>query len=76
SLVTLQAMSESNRKQWMEAMDGKEPIYCSPIHKQAEMELNEVGFKFVRKCINVVEAKGDSDLAGNCRKFCRIKIII
>ncbi|KAK2816703.1 hypothetical protein Q7C36_022974 [Tachysurus vachellii] len=58
SLVTLQAMSESNRKQWMEAMDGKEPIYCSPIHKQAEMELNEVGFKFVRKCINIVEAKG------------------
>ncbi|XP_053340685.1 oligophrenin-1 isoform X1 [Clarias gariepinus] len=57
-LVTLQAMSESNRKQWIEAMDGKEPIYCSPIQKQAEMELNEVGFKFVRKCINAVEAKG------------------
>ncbi|MCI4394729.1 hypothetical protein PGIGA_G00172170 [Pangasianodon gigas] len=57
-LVTLQAMSESSRKQWMEAMDGKEPIYYSPIQKQAEMELNEVGFKFVRKCINVVEAKG------------------
>ncbi|KAF5891776.1 oligophrenin-1 isoform X1, partial [Clarias magur] len=57
-LVTLQAMSDSNRKQWIEAMDGKEPIYCSPIQKQAEMELNEVGFKFVRKCINAVEAKG------------------
>ncbi|MGH0187925.1 UNVERIFIED_CONTAM: hypothetical protein FKN15_027247 [Acipenser sinensis] len=24
--VTLQALSESNRKQWMEAMDGKEPV--------------------------------------------------
>ncbi|KAB5522794.1 hypothetical protein PHYPO_G00163510 [Pangasianodon hypophthalmus] len=57
-LVTLQAMSECSRKQWIEAMDGKEPIYYSPIQKQAEMELNEVGFKFVRKCINVVEAKG------------------
>ncbi|XP_053473941.1 oligophrenin-1 isoform X1 [Ictalurus furcatus] len=57
-LVTLQAMSECNRKQWMEAMDGKEPIYYSPIQKQTEMELNAVGFKFVRKCINVVEAKG------------------
>ncbi|KAI5612973.1 hypothetical protein C0J50_11759, partial [Silurus asotus] len=32
-------------------------IYYSPIQKQAEMELNEVGFKFVRKCINVIEAK-------------------
>uniref|UniRef100_A0A6Q2Z616 Oligophrenin 1 n=1 Tax=Esox lucius TaxID=8010 RepID=A0A6Q2Z616_ESOLU len=34
--VTLQAVSEANRKLWMEAMDGKEPIYHSPIHKQAE----------------------------------------
>ncbi|KAL4630826.1 oligophrenin-1 isoform X2 [Arapaima gigas] len=56
--VTLQAVSEADRKLWMEAMDGKEPIYHSPIQKQAEMELNEVGFKFVRKCINFVEAKG------------------
>ncbi|XP_036379957.1 oligophrenin-1-like isoform X2 [Megalops cyprinoides] len=56
--VTLQALSEANRKLWMEAMDGKEPIYHSPIQKQAEMELNEVGFKFVRKCINYVESKG------------------
>ncbi|XP_062845197.1 oligophrenin-1 isoform X2 [Trichomycterus rosablanca] len=56
--VTLQATSESNRKQWIEAMDGKEPIYYSPIQKQAEMELNEIGFKFVRKCINAVDIKG------------------
>uniref|UniRef100_A0A8B9RTX2 Oligophrenin 1 n=1 Tax=Accipiter nisus TaxID=211598 RepID=A0A8B9RTX2_9AVES len=33
-------------------------IYHSPITKQEEMELNEVGFKFVRKCINAVETKG------------------
>ncbi|KAL2094682.1 hypothetical protein ACEWY4_009401 [Coilia grayii] len=58
SPLTLQAVSEVNRKQWIEAMDGKEPIYHSPIQKQAEMELNEVGFKFVRKCINFVETKG------------------
>ncbi|XP_077403746.1 oligophrenin-1 [Vanacampus margaritifer] len=56
--VTFQALSEEDRKLWMEAMDGKEPIYHSPIHKQAEMELNEIGFKFVRKCINFVEEKG------------------
>ncbi|CAL8362594.1 unnamed protein product [Lota lota] len=58
SPVTFQALSEGNRKLWMEAMDGKEPIYHSPIHKQAEMELNEVGFKFVRKCINFIETNG------------------
>ncbi|KFV73169.1 Oligophrenin-1, partial [Dryobates pubescens] len=56
--ITLQALSEANRRLWMEAMDGKEPIYQSPITKQEEMELNEVGFKFVRKCINAVETKG------------------
>ncbi|XP_054610120.1 oligophrenin-1-like [Dunckerocampus dactyliophorus] len=56
--VTFQALSEGDRKLWMEAMDGKEPIYHSPIQKQAEMELNEIGFKFVRKCINYVEEKG------------------
>ncbi|KAM9333405.1 oligophrenin-1 isoform 2-T2 [Pholidichthys leucotaenia] len=55
--VTFQALSEGERKLWMEAMDGKEPIYHSPIHKQAEMELNETGFRFVRKCINFIEAK-------------------
>uniref|UniRef100_A0A8C2GSZ1 Oligophrenin-1-like n=1 Tax=Cyprinus carpio TaxID=7962 RepID=A0A8C2GSZ1_CYPCA len=42
SPVLLQAISEVNRKQWMEAMDGKEPV----------MDLNDIGFKFVRKCIN------------------------
>ncbi|XP_059404049.1 oligophrenin-1-like [Carassius carassius] len=56
--VLLQAISEVNRKQWIEAMDGKEPIYHSPIQKQAEMDLNDIGFKFVRKCINFVETKG------------------
>ncbi|XP_061753014.1 oligophrenin-1-like [Nerophis ophidion] len=56
--VTFQALSEEDRKLWMEAMDGKEPIYHSPIQNQAEMELNEIGFKFVRKCINYVEEKG------------------
>ncbi|KAM4695635.1 oligophrenin-1 [Rhinophrynus dorsalis] len=56
--LTLQALSENNRRLWIEAMDGKEPIYHSPITKRDEMELNEVGFRFVRKCINAVEATG------------------
>ncbi|KAM6970341.1 oligophrenin-1 [Aplochiton taeniatus] len=58
SPITLQAVSEENRKLWIEAMDGREPIYSSPIHKKTELELNEVGFKFVSKCINYVEKKG------------------
>ncbi|OXB79576.1 UNVERIFIED_CONTAM: hypothetical protein H355_010962 [Colinus virginianus] len=62
--ITLQALSEANRRLWMEAMDGKEPIYHSPITKQEEMELNEVGFKFVRKCINAVETKVELNEVG------------
>ncbi|KAG8447623.1 hypothetical protein GDO86_014942 [Hymenochirus boettgeri] len=57
-ILTLQALSETNRRLWIEAMDGKEPIYHSPVTKRDEMELNEVGFRFVRKCINAVEATG------------------
>ncbi|XP_075040639.1 oligophrenin-1 isoform X2 [Mixophyes fleayi] len=56
--ITFQALSETNRRLWIEAMDGKEPIYHNPITKRDEMELNEVGFRFVRKCINAVEATG------------------
>uniref|UniRef100_A0A674NA82 Oligophrenin 1 n=1 Tax=Takifugu rubripes TaxID=31033 RepID=A0A674NA82_TAKRU len=51
--VTFQALSERERKLWMEAMDGKEPVSLFFI-----LELNEVGFKFVQKCINCIETKG------------------
>lgn len=59
-IITLQALSEANRKQWLEAMDGKEPIYTLPaiISKKEEMFLNEAGFNFVKKCIDSVETRG------------------
>uniref|UniRef100_A0A672MBK0 Rho GTPase activating protein 42 n=1 Tax=Sinocyclocheilus grahami TaxID=75366 RepID=A0A672MBK0_SINGR len=47
-IITLQALSESNRRLWLEAMDGKEPVTY----------LNETGFNFVRKCIQLVEVRG------------------
>uniref|UniRef100_A0A3B4AR31 Rho GTPase-activating protein 42 n=1 Tax=Periophthalmus magnuspinnatus TaxID=409849 RepID=A0A3B4AR31_9GOBI len=59
-IMTLQALSESNRRLWLEAMDGKEPIYNLPaiLSKKEEMFLNEAGFNFVRKCIDLVELRG------------------
>uniref|UniRef100_A0A3B5AK58 Rho GTPase-activating protein 42 n=1 Tax=Stegastes partitus TaxID=144197 RepID=A0A3B5AK58_9TELE len=45
-VMTLQALSESNRRLWLEAMDGKEPVR------------NSAGFNFVRKCIDLVEMRG------------------
>ncbi|KAG9327888.1 hypothetical protein JZ751_018411 [Albula glossodonta] len=66
-ITTLQALSESNRRLWLEAMDGKEPIYTLPalLSKKEEMFLNEAGFNFVRKCIHLVEmraAKAPTDM--------------
>eukprot|EP00066_Takifugu_rubripes_P017668 XP_011606934.1 PREDICTED: rho GTPase-activating protein 42 isoform X4 [Takifugu rubripes] len=59
-VMTLQALSESNRRLWLEAMDGKEPIYNLPaiLSKKEETFLNEAGFNFVRRCINLVEVRG------------------
>ncbi|XP_076002102.1 rho GTPase-activating protein 42 isoform X1 [Genypterus blacodes] len=59
-VLTLQALSESNRRLWLEAMDGKEPIYNLPaiLSKKEETFLNEAGFNFVRKCIDLVEMRG------------------
>ncbi|XP_042342131.1 rho GTPase-activating protein 42 isoform X4 [Plectropomus leopardus] len=59
-VMTLQALSESNRRLWLEAMDGKEPIYNLPaiLSKKEETFLNEAGFNFVRKCIDLVESRG------------------
>ncbi|XP_059186397.1 rho GTPase-activating protein 42 isoform X1 [Centropristis striata] len=59
-VMTLQALSESNRRLWLEAMDGKEPIYNLPaiLSKKEETFLNEAGFNFVRRCIDLVETRG------------------
>ncbi|KTG39973.1 hypothetical protein cypCar_00004749 [Cyprinus carpio] len=63
-IITLQALSESNRRLWLEAMDGKEPIYNLPaiLSKKEETYLNEAGFNFVRKCIQLVELRGLSTM--------------
>ncbi|TKS82985.1 Rho GTPase-activating protein 42 [Collichthys lucidus] len=58
-VLTLQALSEANRRLWMEAMDGKEPIYTLPslLSKKEETFLNEAGLNFVKKCIELVETR-------------------
>ncbi|XP_076607250.1 rho GTPase-activating protein 42 [Chaetodon auriga] len=63
-IITLQALSEANRRLWMEAMDGKEPIYTLPslLSKKEETFLNEAGLNFVKKCIELVEARGITTL--------------
>ncbi|KFR08438.1 Rho GTPase-activating protein 42 [Nipponia nippon] len=61
-IITLQAFSESNRKLWLEAMDGKEPVRIFFLFLffffTVLVFLNEAGFNFVRKCIHAVETRG------------------
>ncbi|XP_070772828.1 rho GTPase-activating protein 42 isoform X2 [Enoplosus armatus] len=63
-VITLQALSEANRRLWMEAMDGKEPIYTLPslLSKKEETFLNVAGLNFVKKCIELVETRGITTL--------------
>jgi hypothetical protein len=70
-LYTFQALSEEDRKLWLDAMDGKEPIPINSninlnsgkplIQRQEECLLDELGFAFVQKCIQVIERRGLED---------------
>ncbi|XP_046747787.1 rho GTPase-activating protein Graf [Diprion similis] len=59
-IYTFQALSESDRKLWMDAMDGKEPTYAlqGPSVMVEETGLDETGFAFVSKCIAALEDRG------------------
>ncbi|KAK7602050.1 hypothetical protein V9T40_009491 [Parthenolecanium corni] len=61
-VYTFQALSEEDRKLWLDIMDGKEPTYGVPvankIPKTEERQLDDVGFAFVTKCIEVLESRG------------------
>uniref|UniRef100_A0A452U490 Rho GTPase-activating protein 26 n=1 Tax=Ursus maritimus TaxID=29073 RepID=A0A452U490_URSMA len=48
-VITMQALSEEDRRLWMEAMDGREPVTA---------QLDSIGFSIIRKCIHAVETRG------------------
>ncbi|XP_078407030.1 rho GTPase-activating protein 26-like isoform X4 [Cetorhinus maximus] len=61
SMITMQALSEEDRRLWIEAMDGREPVYNlnkdNPI-SEGTAQLDKVGFDLVKKCIRAVEERG------------------
>ncbi|XP_023412907.1 rho GTPase-activating protein 10 isoform X4 [Loxodonta africana] len=63
--LTMQAFSEEERKQWLEALGGKEALFQSfnrVIPKQeGSAQLDKMGFTILRKCINAVETRGIND---------------
>ncbi|XP_061497831.1 rho GTPase-activating protein Graf isoform X2 [Anopheles gambiae] len=56
---TFQALSEEDIKAWIDAMDGKESINLTLSTKCSEdSTLDDVGFAFVKKCIDILEQRG------------------
>uniref|UniRef100_A0A8C9VBI4 Rho GTPase-activating protein 26 n=1 Tax=Scleropages formosus TaxID=113540 RepID=A0A8C9VBI4_SCLFO len=49
-VITMQALSEEDRRLWMEAMDGREPVVA---------QLDVIGFNIIKKFIHAVETRGE-----------------
>uniref|UniRef100_W5MQJ6 Rho GTPase-activating protein 10 n=1 Tax=Lepisosteus oculatus TaxID=7918 RepID=W5MQJ6_LEPOC len=63
-VLTVQALSEEDRKHWMEAMGGKEPVRQVIFFNitlipfvQVDAQLDELGFSFVRNSISAIEKR-------------------
>ncbi|KTG34910.1 hypothetical protein cypCar_00024187, partial [Cyprinus carpio] len=59
-VITMQALSEEDRRLWMEAMDGREPVYTLNRDSQNEAmaQLDVIGFNVVKKFIYAIETRG------------------
>uniref|UniRef100_A0A8C2K9S8 Rho GTPase-activating protein 26 n=1 Tax=Cyprinus carpio TaxID=7962 RepID=A0A8C2K9S8_CYPCA len=60
-VITMQALSEEDRRLWMEAMDGREPLHLSRsatgfIYALAQLDV--IGFNVVKKFIYAIETRG------------------
>uniref|UniRef100_A0AC34RJC4 Rho GTPase-activating protein 26 n=1 Tax=Panagrolaimus sp. JU765 TaxID=591449 RepID=A0AC34RJC4_9BILA len=71
-VMTFQALSEEDRRQWIDTMDGKEPVYSPgagpPSANSFDTMLDDTGFEFVRICLKAIEEKGlkEQGLYRNC----------
>ncbi|KAK0417114.1 hypothetical protein QR680_012838 [Steinernema hermaphroditum] len=71
-VMTFQALSEEDRRQWLEALDGNEPIYSPgagpPNPNSFNTMLDDAGFEFVHWCIRSIEDKGirEQGIYRNC----------
>ncbi|XP_018591539.2 rho GTPase-activating protein 10 [Scleropages formosus] len=65
AMLTVQTLSEEDRKLWMEAMGGTEPVnhWGKTYSKERgiDAQLNEIGISFVKNCINAIEKRGIND---------------
>ncbi|XP_072553934.1 rho GTPase-activating protein 10-like isoform X3 [Paramormyrops kingsleyae] len=65
-VLIVQALSEEDRKFWMQAMGGTEPVcYLKKFYSKErgiDAQLDQVGFTFVKNSISAVEKRGIKDL--------------
>uniref|UniRef100_A0A3B3QSG2 Rho GTPase activating protein 26 n=1 Tax=Paramormyrops kingsleyae TaxID=1676925 RepID=A0A3B3QSG2_9TELE len=58
-VTTMQALSEEDRRLWMEAMDGREPVSLRDSGLTFSVaQLDSIGFNVIRKFIHAVETRG------------------
>uniref|UniRef100_A0A4W4EGR9 Rho GTPase-activating protein 26 n=1 Tax=Electrophorus electricus TaxID=8005 RepID=A0A4W4EGR9_ELEEL len=57
-IITMQALSEEDRRLWMEAMDGREPVCCFSSCLCPVAQLDVIGFNVIKKFIHAVETRG------------------
>ncbi|XP_038647894.1 rho GTPase-activating protein 10 isoform X2 [Scyliorhinus canicula] len=63
-VITMQAITEDDRRQWLEALDGKEPVYSitrSNSKRDGNVQLDDMGFNIIKKCIHALETRGLTD---------------
>uniref|UniRef100_A0A8C9V9B4 Rho GTPase activating protein 26 n=1 Tax=Scleropages formosus TaxID=113540 RepID=A0A8C9V9B4_SCLFO len=60
-VITMQALSEEDRRLWMEAMDGREPVGFRGWEYRyytTSAQLDSIGFSVIKKFIHAVETRG------------------
>uniref|UniRef100_A0A8C6Q430 Rho GTPase-activating protein 26 n=1 Tax=Nothobranchius furzeri TaxID=105023 RepID=A0A8C6Q430_NOTFU len=57
-MITMQALSEEDRRLWMEAMDGREPVVVLFCFSSSVAQLDVTGFNVMKKFIYAVETRG------------------
>jgi hypothetical protein len=68
-VFTFQALSEEDRDLWLDAMDGKEPMFVHPPRPSDANQtyLDEAGFNFIAKCFQVLENRGTKPFQADYR---------
>ncbi|XP_062513890.1 rho GTPase-activating protein 26-like [Corticium candelabrum] len=62
--LVMQALSNDDRRLWLEVLGGKEPVYMETsklLKVDAQSGLTTVAYQFVHKCIETIERRGIED---------------